>query len=173
MQYRSLGGSGLKVPALSFGTGTFGGKGEQFSAWGNSDVREATRMVDVCLAAGINMFDSADVYSGGAAEEILGAARDAAGARGRFVAPHAEEQHGAAALADLLANEARLAHPPTSLFPSASSVGRILTRSMHQWKVRFGAGKTGDSTRVSLQTRWTGRVRWSGAMEGGSRRRDG
>lgn len=74
MQYRSLGGSGLKVPALSFGTGTFGGKGELFSAWGNSDVREATRMVDVCLEAGINMFDSADVYSGGAAEEILGAA---------------------------------------------------------------------------------------------------
>jgi aryl-alcohol dehydrogenase-like predicted oxidoreductase len=74
MQYRQLGRSGLKVPAFTFGTGTFGGKGELFSAWGNSDVREATRLIDVCLDAGINMFDSADVYSGGAAEEILGAA---------------------------------------------------------------------------------------------------
>jgi aryl-alcohol dehydrogenase-like predicted oxidoreductase len=74
MEYRSLGGSGLKVPALSLGTGTFGGKGEFFSGWGNSDVAEATRMVDVCLDAGLNLFDSADIYSAGAAEEILGQA---------------------------------------------------------------------------------------------------
>ncbi len=74
MEYRQLGGSGLKVPVFTFGTGTFGGKGELFKAWGSSDVAEATRLIDVCLEAGINMFDSADVYSGGAAEEILGAA---------------------------------------------------------------------------------------------------
>jgi aryl-alcohol dehydrogenase-like predicted oxidoreductase len=74
MEYRQLGRSGFKVPALTFGTGTFGGKGELFKAWGASDVTEATRLIDVCLDAGLTMFDSADVYSGGAAEEILGAA---------------------------------------------------------------------------------------------------
>ncbi len=74
MEYRQLGGSGLKVPVLTLGTGTFGGKGELFAAWGASDVAEARRLVDVCLDAGLTMFDSADVYSGGAAEEILGEA---------------------------------------------------------------------------------------------------
>jgi aryl-alcohol dehydrogenase-like predicted oxidoreductase len=74
MEYRLLGGSGFKVPVLSFGTGTFGGKGAFFEAWGSSDVQEATRLVDVCLDAGLTLFDSADVYSGGAAEEILGQA---------------------------------------------------------------------------------------------------
>ena len=74
MEYRKLGGSGLKVPALTFGTGTFGGKGEFFSAWGASDVAEASRLVDICLEAGVTMFDSADIYSGGASEEVLGGA---------------------------------------------------------------------------------------------------
>ena len=74
MEFRRLGHSGLQVPVLSFGTGTFGGGGEMFKAWGQTDVAEATRLVDVCLEAGLNMFDSADVYSGGAAEEILGQA---------------------------------------------------------------------------------------------------
>jgi aryl-alcohol dehydrogenase-like predicted oxidoreductase len=74
MEYRLLGGSGFKVPALTFGTGTFGGSGDFFKAWGSSDVTEATRLVDVCLEAGLTMFDSADVYSGGVAEEILGQA---------------------------------------------------------------------------------------------------
>ncbi len=74
MEYRQLGGSGLKVPALSFGTGTFGGGGEMFKAWGATDVAEATRLVDICLEAGLTMFDSADVYSQGMAEEILGQA---------------------------------------------------------------------------------------------------
>lgn len=74
MEYRQLGGSGLKAPALTLGTGTFGGGGELFKAWGNSDVAEATRLVDVCLDAGLTMFDSADIYSAGAAEEILGQA---------------------------------------------------------------------------------------------------
>jgi aryl-alcohol dehydrogenase-like predicted oxidoreductase len=74
MEYRLLGYSGLKVPVFSFGTGTFGGRGEFFSAWGNSDVAEATRLVDICLDAGVNFFDTADVYSQGASEEILGKA---------------------------------------------------------------------------------------------------
>ena len=72
MEYRLLGGSGFKVPVLTLGTGTFGGKGELFSAWGNTGVPEATRLVDISLEAGLTMFDSADVYSGGLAEEILG-----------------------------------------------------------------------------------------------------
>ena len=74
MEYRQLGGSGFKVPALSLGTGTFGGGNEFFKSWGTSDVAEATRLVDICLEAGLTMFDSADVYSGGMAEEILGQA---------------------------------------------------------------------------------------------------
>lgn len=74
MEYRLLGNSGLKVPVLSFGTGTFGGSNEFFQAWGSTDVAEATRLVDVCLEAGVNFFDTADIYSQGAAEEILGQA---------------------------------------------------------------------------------------------------
>jgi len=74
MEYRFLGNSGFKVPALSFGAGTFGGKGPLFSAWGNTGVAEAERLVDLCLDAGANMFDTADVYSDGASESILGAA---------------------------------------------------------------------------------------------------
>ena len=74
MEYRLLGRSGFKVPALTFGTGTFGGKGEFFKAWGETDAREATRLIDICLDAGLTMFDSADIYSDGAAEEVLGAA---------------------------------------------------------------------------------------------------
>ncbi len=74
MEHRLLGRSGLKVPVLSFGTGTFGGTNEFFGRWGKTDVAEATRMVDLCLEAGVNFFDTADVYSGGASEEILGQA---------------------------------------------------------------------------------------------------
>jgi aryl-alcohol dehydrogenase-like predicted oxidoreductase len=74
MEFRQLGHSGLKVPVLSFGTATFGGRGEFFKAWGSSDVTEATRLVDICLEAGINLFDTADVYSQGGSEEILGKA---------------------------------------------------------------------------------------------------
>ena len=74
MEQRQLGGSGLMVPALTLGTGTFGGGNEFFKAWGASDVAEATRLVDVCLEAGLTMFDSADGYSNGLAEEILGKA---------------------------------------------------------------------------------------------------
>src|SRR5690348_17247576 len=74
MEFRQLGRSGLKVPALSFGTGTFGGGTEFFRAWGSSDVAEATRQVSICLEAGVNLFDTADVYSNGLSEEILGKA---------------------------------------------------------------------------------------------------
>ncbi|GAA0979871.1 aldo/keto reductase [Acrocarpospora macrocephala] len=74
MEFRRLGASGLKVPALSFGAGTFGGRGPMFEAWGNTGVREARRLVDICLEAGVTMFDTADVYSGGVSEEVLGEA---------------------------------------------------------------------------------------------------
>ncbi|WP_314372916.1 aldo/keto reductase [Sphingomonas paucimobilis] len=74
MEYRQLGSSGLRVPALSFGAGTFGGKGPLFSAWGTSDAAEARRLVDICLDAGVILFDTADVYSDGASEQVLGEA---------------------------------------------------------------------------------------------------
>jgi aryl-alcohol dehydrogenase-like predicted oxidoreductase len=74
MEFRRLGNSGFKVPLLSFGTGTFGGGNEFFNAWGASGVAEATRLVDICLEAGVNMFDTADVYSDGKSEEVLGKA---------------------------------------------------------------------------------------------------
>jgi aryl-alcohol dehydrogenase-like predicted oxidoreductase len=74
VDYRQLGSSGLRVPVLSFGTGTFGGTGPLFGAWGRSDEMEARRLVDICLDAGITLFDTADVYSNGASEAVLGAA---------------------------------------------------------------------------------------------------
>jgi aryl-alcohol dehydrogenase-like predicted oxidoreductase len=74
MENRILGASGLKVPVLSMGTGTFGGSNDFFKGFGSADVKEATRMVDLCLEAGVTMFDSADIYSGGLAEELLGKA---------------------------------------------------------------------------------------------------
>ncbi|UHD46520.1 aldo/keto reductase [Aureimonas altamirensis] len=74
MDYRPLGKSGLKVPVLSFGAGTFGGSGPLFGNWGSSDTSEASRLVDICLDAGVNLFDTADVYSNGASETVLGEA---------------------------------------------------------------------------------------------------
>ena len=73
MEYRQLGNSGLRVSALSFGTGTFGGgDDEAFRSIGANDLAEATRVVDVCLEGGINLFDTADAYSAGQSEDILG-----------------------------------------------------------------------------------------------------
>lgn len=74
MEFRQLGKSGFSVPALSFGTATFGGGNEFFKAWGNTGVDEAKRLIDICLDAGVNLFDSADIYSDGLAEEVLGKA---------------------------------------------------------------------------------------------------
>jgi aryl-alcohol dehydrogenase-like predicted oxidoreductase len=93
MEYRQLGGSGLIVPVLTLGTGTFGGGGDFFRHWGAVGVAEATRLVDVSLDAGLNMFDSADVYSNGLAEEILGNA--IAGRRDRvLISTKASFRHG-------------------------------------------------------------------------------
>ncbi|MBV8550843.1 MAG: aldo/keto reductase [Acidobacteriaceae bacterium] len=83
MDYRQLGYSGLKVSSLSFGAGTFGGGSEFFRAWGATDVDEAKRLVDICLDAGVNLFDTADIYSKGLSEEILGKA--IAGKRDRLL----------------------------------------------------------------------------------------
>ena len=74
MEFRQLGRSGLKVPMLSFGTATFGGSNEFFKAWGSTNQAEARRLVDICMDAGINFFDTADMYSDGMAESVLGAA---------------------------------------------------------------------------------------------------
>jgi aryl-alcohol dehydrogenase-like predicted oxidoreductase len=74
MELRQLGKSGLQVPVLSYGTGTFGGRGELFQAWGATEVDEARRLVDICLEAGVNLFDTANAYSAGRSEEILGEA---------------------------------------------------------------------------------------------------
>ena len=76
MEYRQLGNSGLRVPVLSFGTATFGGGNDFFKAWGSTQVDEATRMINLCLDAGVNLFDTANVYSNGISEEILGKAID-------------------------------------------------------------------------------------------------
>lgn len=72
MDYRRLGESGLRVPEIAFGTGTFGGRGPLFGAWGNTTAAEARRMIDICLEHGVTLFDTADVYSAGASEEVLG-----------------------------------------------------------------------------------------------------
>ena len=74
MEYRRLGSSGLTVPLISFGAATFGGASEFFRAWGSTDVAAARRMIDFCLDAGVTMFDTADVYSDGVSEEVLGEA---------------------------------------------------------------------------------------------------
>lgn len=74
MEYRPLGASGLQVPVLSFGTATFGGGNDFFKAWGSTQVAEAIRLIDICLEAGLNLFDTADVYSQGLSEEIMGKA---------------------------------------------------------------------------------------------------
>ena len=74
MEYRQLGGSGLKVSALALGTATFGGGNEFFRAWGNTQLAEATRLINISLEAGLNLFDTADMYSDGLAEDILGRA---------------------------------------------------------------------------------------------------
>lgn len=77
MEYRQLGHSGLRVPVLSYGTATFGGTTEFFKSWGSTDVKEASRLIDICMESGINFFDTADVYSSGVSEEILGKALSA------------------------------------------------------------------------------------------------
>ncbi|HUC80843.1 MAG TPA: aldo/keto reductase [Flavisolibacter sp.] len=74
MEYRQLGASGLKVSALSFGTATFAGGTDFFKAWGSSDVQEAKRLIGICIDAGINLFDTANTYSRGGSEEVLGEA---------------------------------------------------------------------------------------------------
>ena len=74
MEYRQLGASGLNVPVLSFGTATFGGGNEFFKAWGDTQLDEAKKLINLCLDAGVNFFDTANVYSRGTSEEILGQA---------------------------------------------------------------------------------------------------
>jgi hypothetical protein len=125
MEYRSLGASGLKVSVLSFGTGTFGGQGLLFSAWGGSGVDEARRLVDICLDAGVNLFDSADVYSNGASEEILGAAIK--GRRDKVLICTASPRSTARAVSS---------SDPERTSPFARVLVRT-SRSSHQWRVAY------------------------------------
>ena len=74
MEYRQLGRSGLKVPELCFGAGTLGTSGEFFEAWGKTSEDEARKLIDICMEAGLNFFDTADVYSNGGSEIALGKA---------------------------------------------------------------------------------------------------
>ncbi len=74
MNYRTLGRSGLKVPELCFGTGTFGGANDFFKSWGSTQDKEATALIDICMEAGCNFFDTADIYSDGHSETVLGKA---------------------------------------------------------------------------------------------------
>jgi aryl-alcohol dehydrogenase-like predicted oxidoreductase len=74
MEYRQLGKSGLKVPELCFGAGTFGAANEFFKAWSETTQEEANRIVDICMDAGMNLFDTADIYSDGESEKALGKA---------------------------------------------------------------------------------------------------
>ena len=76
MEYRKLGYSGLKVPVLSLGVATFGGGNEFFKNWGETQVDEARRLVEVCLEYGANLLDTANIYSHGLSEEILGKAME-------------------------------------------------------------------------------------------------
>jgi aryl-alcohol dehydrogenase-like predicted oxidoreductase len=71
LDYKRLGGSGLIVPALSFGTATFGGGNEFFKSWGSTQTEEAKRLIHLCMDAGVNFFDTANSYSNGLSEEIL------------------------------------------------------------------------------------------------------
>src|SRR5690606_14319551 len=74
MENRHLGRSGLKVPVLSLGTGTFGGTDDFFQKWGQTGAKEASRLIDICLERGVNFVDTANVYSAGDAEKVLGKA---------------------------------------------------------------------------------------------------
>ncbi len=83
MEHRMLGRSGLKVPVLSLGTATFGGGSDKSWAWADTKIKEAQRLVDIALDAGTTLFDTADVYSNGLSEEILG--QTIAGRRDRLI----------------------------------------------------------------------------------------
>lgn len=114
MEYRQLGGSGLRVPVISLGTGTFGGVGDFFKTWGNTDVQEATRLIDICLESGANFFDTANIYSSGASESILGKAlqgrRDKAliSTKATFTMSHQPNDYGSSRYHLLQACEASL-----------------------------------------------------------------
>ena len=160
MEYRQLGGSGFKVPALSLGTGTFGGGNEFFKSWGTSDVAEATRLVDICLEAGMTMFDSADVYSGGMAEEILGQAIKGRrnqlliSTKGTFrTGPGPNRSNGTRKSFPTLISPAHFSKPPASQFP-ATFRAAVSCRSCKATCQRTGA-KVFTTTTTSIPAHTT------------------
>ena len=106
MEHRQLGRSGFNVPVLTLGTGTFGGKGG-LAVWGDTDEKEASRLIDICLDHGLTMFDSADIYSGGESERVLGAAIKGIAARFSGIESRMETEavDVAVAVARKIANE--------------------------------------------------------------------
>ncbi len=129
MQHRQLGRSGLQVSALAFGTATFGGVGA-LAKWGSTDVTEASRLLDICLEAGITLIDTADAYSRGRSEEILGAAmagrreRLLVATKVRFRMGEGPNDHGLSRHHVVAACEASLRRLGTD---------RIDLYQMHQW----------------------------------------
>ena len=140
MEFRQLGRSGLKVPVLSFGTGTFGGGNEFFKAWGASDVAEATRLVDICLEAGVNLFDTADIYSDGLSETILGKA--IAGRRDKvLISTKATFPHGARAERSGLVAPS----PDSGLRGQPAAAGHGLHRRLSPARIRRAHSGGGSS----------------------------
>ncbi len=156
MEYRTLGGSGLRVSVLTMGTMTFGGKGE-FANVGSTDVDEARRQVDMCLDAGINLIDTADVYSGGLAEEILGQVLD--GRRDQvLVATKVRMPMGGGP------NDAGLSrhHVITGCEDSLRRLGtdHIDLYQLHEWDGQTPLGETLEALDLLVQS---GKVRYVGA----------
>ncbi|MGC9958858.1 aldo/keto reductase, partial [Roseiarcus sp.] len=85
MEYRQLGNSGLKVSVLTMGTMTFGGKGN-FAKVGNVPLDEVRRLIDIVADAGVNLIDTANVYSAGGSEEMLGEAMGTKRRHGMLIA---------------------------------------------------------------------------------------
>ncbi len=93
MEYRQLGNSGLKVSVLAMGTMTFGGKGN-FAKVGNVQLKEVSKLIDIVADAGVNLIDTANVYSGGGSEELIGAAMGGKRKPGMLIATKARFSMG-------------------------------------------------------------------------------
>ncbi len=144
------------VPLLSLGTGTFGGRGEFFENWGATDVKEATRLLDLCLDAGVSMFDSADVYSDGRAEEVLGGA--IAGRRGKVLISTKNTFRSGAGANDVGSSRAHLVEAVEG------SLRRLKTDHIDLLQLHgFDARTPVEETLVTLNTLVTaGKVRYIG-----------
>jgi aryl-alcohol dehydrogenase-like predicted oxidoreductase len=162
MEYRQLGSSGLRVSALTLGTMTFGGR-DNFANVGSTDVAGATRQIDLCLDRGVNFIDTADVYSGGLSEEIVGAALK--GRRDRvLLATKARMPMGDGP------NDAGLSRHHL-IAACEASLRRLGTEYVDLYQVHEWDGQTPlDETLEALETlRRDGKVRYVGGSNYGGR----